>query len=90
MTTNYITIAGATDDHFTLPPKTISIVVPTCIATITPDKNGYVPPGTCNALWDYYPNFGAAVFFAILFGILTVIHIRQAMIHKKVGEISTP
>lgn len=84
MTTKYITIAGVTDGHVTLPPKTITIAIPTCIATITPDKNGYLPPGTCNALWDYYPSFGAAVVFAALFGILTVIQIRQAILYKKV------
>ena len=90
MTTQYITIAGVTNDHVTLPPKTISIAIPTCVATITPDKNGYLPPGTCNALWDYYPSFSAAVVFAALFGILTVIHIRQALLHKKVGQFPTP
>ena len=84
MTTNYITIPGVTNDHVTLAPQTISIAVPTCIQTITPDKNGYVPPGTCNALYDYYPSFTAALVFSILFGILTIAHISQAAFFKTV------
>ena len=84
MTTIYNVIPGQTNDHVTLAGQTIAIAVPTCIQTITPDKNGYVPPGTCGALYDYYPSFAAAVVFAILFGILTVAHIAQAAVFKKV------
>jgi len=84
MTTNYITIPGVTNDHVTIAPQTLSIAVPTCIQTITPDKNGYVPTGTCNALYDYYPSFTAALVFSILFGILTVAHISQAAFFKTV------
>ncbi|KAE9364408.1 RTA1 domain-containing protein [Stipitochalara longipes BDJ] len=82
MTTNYITIPGVTNDHVTLAPQTISVAIPTCIQTITPDKNGYVPPGTCNALYDYYPSFAAALVFSVLFGILTIAHISQAALFK--------
>ena len=85
ITTQYITIAGQTNDHVTLNPQTIALALPTCIQTITPDKNGYVPPGTCGALYDYYPSFAAAVAFAVLFGMLTVAHIAQAAIFKKVS-----
>jgi len=84
MTTNYITIPGVTNDHVTLAPQTLSIAVATCIQTITPDKNGYVPPGTCNALYDYYPSFTASLAFSILFGILTIAHISQAAFFKTV------
>lgn len=56
----------------------------TCHPTIQPDKNGYVPPGECNALYDYYPSFGAAVLFSVLFGIVMVLHIGQAFYFKKV------
>jgi hypothetical protein len=86
MTTNYITIPGVTNDHVTLAPQTISIAVPTCIQTITPDKNGYVPPGTCNALYDYYPSFAAALVFSIIFGMLTIAHIGQAVFFKTVDS----
>lgn len=85
ITTKYITIAGQTNDHVTLAPQTIALALPTCIQTITPDKNGYVPPGTCGALYDYYPSFAAAVVFAVLFGMLTVAHIAQAAVFKKVS-----
>jgi hypothetical protein len=70
-TTKQITIPGVTNPHVTLPAKTIDITIPTCIKTITPDENGYVPPGTCGALYDYYPSFAAAVAAAVIFGILT-------------------
>jgi hypothetical protein len=86
ITTQYITIAGQTNDHVTLAPQTITLALPTCIQTITPDKNGYVPPGTCGALYNYYPSFTAAVVFAVLFGMLTVAHIAQAAVFKKVGS----
>ncbi len=55
--------------------------IPTCTMTITPDKNGYVPPGTCIAMYDDYPNFNAAMAFTVLFSILTVIRITQAAIY---------
>jgi hypothetical protein len=83
-TTSYDTIAGVTNGHVTIPAKTIAISFPTCIQTITPDKNGYLPPGTCNALWDYYPSFVTAVAFSVLFGALTTIHIGQAVKYRKV------
>ena len=86
ITTKYITIAGQTNDHVTIAPQTITLALPTCSQTITPDKNGYVPPGTCGALYDYYPSFAAAVVFAILFGMLTVAHIAQAAVFKKVSS----
>ena len=86
MTTNYITIPGITNDHVTLSPQTISIAVPTCIQTITPDKNGYVSPGTCHALYDYYPSFTAALAFSVIFGMLTIAHIAQAALFKTVAS----
>jgi hypothetical protein len=56
---------------------------PTCTQTIKPDKNGYVPPGTCGSLYNYYPSFAAAIVFAVMFGALMVAHIAQAAIYKK-------
>ncbi|KAJ9156525.1 RTA1 domain-containing protein [Pleurostoma richardsiae] len=81
-TIQYITILGITDDHVTLQPQTIDLG-PTCVQTIAPDANGYVPPGTCGAIWDYYPSFAAALLFAGLFGTLTLLHIWQAARYKK-------
>jgi len=81
--TEHITITGVTNDHVTIPAKTIDIVIPTCVRTIEPDENGYLPPGTCGALWAYYPSFNAAVAFASLFGLLTGVHIWQAALYKK-------
>jgi hypothetical protein len=64
--------------------KTIEIKLPsaTCIQTITPDKNGYVPPGTCHALYNYYPSFGAAITTSVIFGILLAGHVVEASLYK--------
>ncbi|KAI1208639.1 RTA1 like protein-domain-containing protein [Annulohypoxylon truncatum] len=83
LTTEHITIDGFTNAHATNPGKTIDIAIPTCIQTIEPDANGYLPPGTCNALWDYYPSFSAALAFAILFGLLTLAHLYQGIAYRK-------
>ncbi|KAI1373191.1 RTA1 like protein-domain-containing protein [Hypoxylon crocopeplum] len=83
LTTQHITIDGFTNDHATLPAKTIDLVLPTCVQTIESDANGYLPPGTCNALWDYYPSFSAALAFTILFGLLTLAHLYQGIAHRK-------
>ncbi|CAM1511944.1 Fc.00g094570.m01.CDS01 [Cosmosporella sp. VM-42] len=82
-TTDHIIIDGVTNSHVTIPAKTIDISRPTCIQTITPDGNGYVPPGTCGAIWDYYPKFIAAIVFAALFAIVTAVHVWQAAKYKK-------
>jgi hypothetical protein len=85
ITTELINIAGVTNAHVTIAEKTITIAIPTCIQTITPDKNGYVPPGTCNAMYDYYPSFTAAIIVSVAFGVLTVAHTAQAAIYRKVS-----
>ena len=84
ITTKVITIPGATNPHVTIPEKTIQIAIPTCIQIIIPDTNGYVPPGTCGALYEDYPNFAAVVVASVVFGILSVVHIMQAAVFKKV------
>ncbi|KAI0888498.1 RTA1 like protein-domain-containing protein [Annulohypoxylon maeteangense] len=83
LTTEHITIDGFTNAHATNPAKTIDVVIPTCIQTIEPDANGYLPPGTCHALWDYYPSFSAAMAFTIIFGLLTVAHLYQSIAYRK-------
>jgi hypothetical protein len=84
ITTEHITIAGETNAYHTQAAKTIEIAIPTCIQTITPDPNGHVPPGTCGALWDYYPSFVAALIFTGIFGVLTITHVYQAVKLRKV------
>jgi hypothetical protein len=79
VSTMHIVVGGPT-------PNTIEIAIETCVQTITPDQNGYVPPGTCNSLWDYYPSFVAAAIFAVIFGVLTLAHIGQAIAYKKVRQ----
>src|SRR5437016_10473816 len=55
---------------------------PTCIS-VTPDSNGYVPEYACDANYNYYPSFGAAVLFTILFSLTLLAHITQATLYRK-------
>ena len=59
-----------------------STAIAACI-TVTPDQNGYVPLDDCRNIWSYYPSFGAAILFSILFGMTTVTHVVQARIYRK-------
>lgn len=54
----------------------------TCTPTIAPDKNGYVPPTECNAMYNYYPSFKAAVAFSVLFGLILITHVVQMFAYK--------
>ncbi|CAI9637053.1 unnamed protein product [Alternaria burnsii] len=51
--------------------------------TAVPGPYGYVPPSSCNALYLYNLSFSAAVVFAILFGLLTIVHTLLAILHRK-------
>lgn len=68
-------------------PKSLDLHLPTptCVQTIAPDKNGHVPPGTCHALWNYYPSFVAAVVTASIFGAVALVHVGEAIYFKTVG-----
>lgn len=55
----------------------------TCLK-VTRDKNGYVPPYACDAYYNYYPSFGAAIAGSVIFGISLIAHIGQAIVYKKV------
>ncbi|PNS20101.1 Isotrichodermin C-15 hydroxylase [Sphaceloma murrayae] len=55
---------------------------PRCTPTIAPGKDGYLPPGTCGALWNYAPSFSAAVALTALFGVLLLIHVAQAAYYR--------
>jgi hypothetical protein len=59
-----------------------SAATASCIS-VTPGQNGYVPEWACNSNYNYDPSFTAALIFATLFGITTVLHIGQAFAHKK-------
>lgn len=87
-TTQTVIIDGVTNSQVTIPAKTILLTLPTCHQTLKPDKNGYLPPGTCNAIWNYYPSFAAALVFAGLFAIMTAVHIWQAARYKKVRMLN--
>jgi hypothetical protein len=81
----YYTSPSATHSIFSFNATSLSekLPKPTCTQTITPDKNGYVPPGTCNSNYEYYPSFAAAVAVAVVFGVITILHILQAALYRK-------
>jgi hypothetical protein len=60
----------------------LNLPIATCTQTIVPDKNGYVPPGTCGALFNYYPSFAAAIMMSTVFGIISTMHVVQAALYK--------
>lgn len=64
----------------------LNLPVQTCTpgfsAYATPGRDGYVPADACNTLWLYFPKFGAAIAFSILFGALTIAHLCQAILYR--------
>jgi hypothetical protein len=44
-------------------------------------------PSDPRALWPYNPSFGAAIFFSILFAAVTIAHVVEWFVFKKVGYI---
>lgn len=62
----------------------LHLPTPTCTQTITPDKNGFVPPGTCGSLYNYYPSFAAAVVASVFFGAISLVHLGQTVYFKTV------
>lgn len=57
-----------------------------CVSAV-PGKNGYVPPSACNALYSYNPSFVAAVIFTIIFGVITGVHLIQAISYRRVSSL---
>lgn len=70
----------------TIPSLTLDLPPETCTpgfsSYATPGLDGYVPADACNALWVYFPNFAAAVAFSILFGIITIAQLGQAILYR--------
>jgi hypothetical protein len=87
--TEHIIISGFTNAYATVPDKTIDLTLETCVRTAVPDANGHVPPGTCGAIWTYYPSYIGAAAFAVMFGMITGVHIWQAAAKKKANTIHT-
>jgi hypothetical protein len=80
------TTATTTKDHFgfgfTLETLNLHLPTSTCTPTIAPDRYGWVPASECNALYLYYPSFGVAIAASVIFGILTMAHVVQAIMYK--------
>ncbi|OBT70488.1 hypothetical protein VE03_00293 [Pseudogymnoascus sp. 23342-1-I1] len=81
--TQFITLDAITLPDETIAAKTIALDIAECSPTIAPDSNGYVPPDSCNAQYNYYPSFAAALVAAIFFGVVTFVHIAEGIKYKK-------
>jgi hypothetical protein len=57
---------------------------------VTPGPNGNVPLTACNSYYNFDPQFAPAVAVAVIFGILTAMHIFEAAIFKKVSPLLPP
>ncbi|CAG8125893.1 unnamed protein product [Penicillium olsonii] len=66
----------------TASPAASTTSTATCV-TVSPGKNGYLPPESCDVILYYVPSFGAAILFCVLFGLATILHTVQAIIYKK-------
>ena len=51
---------------------------------VTPGPNGNVPLSACNSYYNFDPQFAPAVAVAVIFGVLTTMHIFEAAVFKKV------
>lgn len=56
---------------------------PGCVTAI-PGPNGHVPIDACNSYYNFDPQLAPAVAAAVLFGVLTGMHIVEAFIFLKV------
>jgi hypothetical protein len=61
-----------------------------CMLTARTNLLATADPSDPRALWPYNPTFGAAILFTVLFGIVTVAHIIEWCIYKKVGSAHCP
>ncbi|KAJ5895003.1 hypothetical protein N7495_006694 [Penicillium taxi] len=74
---------------FTMAPTATSVstasstATASCIASMTPGKNGYLPPESCDANLYYVPSYAAAIVFCIFFSATTIAHLVQAILYKK-------
>ncbi|KAI9826787.1 MAG: hypothetical protein M1819_007258 [Sarea resinae] len=59
-----------------------SAATSSCVS-MTPGKNGYLPPEACNSILTYHPSLAAAVIFALFFGIGMCLHMLQAVTFRK-------
>lgn len=82
-------ISSANMSSFISATATASTASTTACITSTPDKNGHVPTNDCRALYSYYPSFGAAILFSIIFGISLCLHVVQAIAWRKVSSMSS-
>jgi len=52
----------------------------------TPDENGFVPPGSCNSYYNFYPNYAANLAFTVFFFVTLVVHVIQMFVYRKASS----
>jgi hypothetical protein len=77
----------ATTTASSTPIATSAAANATC-TTAVPGRYGKVPPGSCNSIYNYDPQFAAAVAVAVIFGLLTLTHVVLAIVFRKVRTCS--
>jgi hypothetical protein len=66
--------------------STTNSASPSC-TTAVPGKYGEVPLNSCNSSYNAIPEFIPAVVVATLFGVLTLVHLIEAILFKKVSSL---
>jgi hypothetical protein len=72
-----------TSNQTSMPSQTSNSSDPSC-STAIPGKYGYVPEDACNSYYNYNPQYPPAIAVAVIFGILTTVHVILAIRFKKV------
>ena len=58
-----------------------------CVSAI-PDSRGHVPPDACNSYYNFDPQTAPAVAVAVIFALLTTVHVVEAVAFKKVSWLA--
>jgi hypothetical protein len=74
----------ATPSNSTAPSPTVPDLSASC-TTAVPGKYGNVPIDACNSYYNFNPQYAPALAVTVLFGVLTTVHIAEAIIFKKVS-----
>lgn len=56
---------------------------PASCTTAVPGNYGYVPPDACNSNYNFNPQYAPAVAVAVIFGILTGVHVLLGFVFRK-------
>lgn len=81
LSTTHLKMATSTSTS-SAPTSTSDASGPSC-TTAVPGKYGHVPITACNSYYNFDPSFGAAVAVSVIFGVLTLAHLAEAVVFRK-------